>query len=93
QLESRKSHIKSTVAVAKAIEKVNQVGDPLSKASSVGGKFSDMENKANERLDRAQAASELNSELGDSADKLAKSYGSVSDTDVDAELERLKSGN
>jgi phage shock protein A len=92
ELESRKAQIKSTVSIAKAIEKVNKVGDPLGKASEIGSKFSDMESKANERLDRAQAASELNSEIGDAADKLAKSYGGATDSDVDAELARLKSG-
>ncbi|MDR2156308.1 MAG: PspA/IM30 family protein [Clostridiales Family XIII bacterium] len=92
QLESRKAQIKSTVSVAKAIEQVNKVGDPLSKASEIGTKFSDMEDKANARLDKAQAASELNSELGDAADKLAQSYGSVTDAEVDAELAKLKSG-
>jgi phage shock protein A len=91
QLESRKSQVKSTVAVAKAIEQVNKVGDPFSKASEIGGKFSDMEAKANARLDRAQAASELNSDLGDAAQKLADSYGKVSDAEIDAELEKLKS--
>jgi phage shock protein A len=90
ELESRKAQIKSTVSIAKAIEKVNQAGDPLSKASEIGSKFSDMESKANERLDRARAASELSSETGDAADKLAKSYGGAADSDIDAELERLK---
>jgi phage shock protein A len=91
-LENRKSQIKATVSIAKAVEKVNKVGDPLSRASEIGGKFSDMESKANERLNRAQAASELNSEVADDADKLAKTYGAASDTDVDAELARLKGG-
>ncbi|MDR2354650.1 MAG: PspA/IM30 family protein [Clostridiales Family XIII bacterium] len=92
ELENRKAQIKSTVSIAKAVEKVNKIGDPLSKASEIGSKFSDMESKANERLNRAQAASELNSEIGDAADKLAKSYGTATDSDIDAELERLKAG-
>jgi phage shock protein A len=92
ELEGRKAQIKATVSIAKAVEKVNKVGDPLSKASEIGSKFNDMESKANERLDRAQAASELNSELGDAADKLAKSYGAATDSDIDAELARLKAG-
>ena len=92
ELESRKAQIKSTVSIAKAVEKVNKIGDPLSKASEIGSKFGDMESKANERLSRAQAASELNGEIGDAADRLAKSYGAATDADIDAELERLKAG-
>jgi phage shock protein A len=91
-LESRKAQIKATVSIAKAVERVNKVGDPLSRASEIGGKFSDMESKANERLDRAQAASELNGETGDAAEKLAKAYGAATDADVDAELAKLKGG-
>jgi phage shock protein A len=90
ELESRKAQIKSTVSIAKAVEKVNKIGDPLSKVSEIGSKFSDMESKATERLNRAQAASELNSEIGDAADKLAKSYGAPTDSEIDAELEKLK---
>jgi phage shock protein A len=90
ELENRKAQIKSTLSIAKAVERVNKVGDPLGKASELGGKFADMERKANERLDRAGAASELNGEIGDAAEKLAKSYGSVTDSDVDDELAKLK---
>jgi phage shock protein A len=92
ELESRKAQVKATASVAKAIEQVNKVGDPFGKASEIGSKFSDMEGKVNARLDRAQAAAELNSELGDPADKLAKSYGAAADPDIDAELEKLKAG-
>jgi phage shock protein A len=91
-LESRKAQVKATVSIAKAVEKVNKVGDPLGKASEIGSKFSDMESKANDRLNRAQAASELNSEIADAADSLAKAYGAASDSDVDDELARLKAG-
>jgi phage shock protein A len=91
-LESRKAQVKATVSIAKAVEKVNKVGDPLGKASEIGSRFSDMESKANDRLNRAQAASELNSEIADAADSLAKSYGAASDSDIDDELARLKAG-
>jgi phage shock protein A len=90
ELESRKAQIKSTVSIAKAIEKVNKVGDPMGKASEIGSKFSNMEDKANERLGRAQAAAELAGEIGDDADKLAKSYGAAADADIEAELAKLK---
>jgi phage shock protein A len=89
-LEGRKAQIKATVSIAKAVEKTNKIGDASSKVSDIGSKFSAMEDKANERLNRAQAASELDREIGDAADKLAKSYGSTTDYDVDAELAKLK---
>jgi phage shock protein A len=91
-LESRRTQIKATVSIAKAVEKVNKAGDPLGKASDIGSKFSDMESKANDRLNRAQAASELNSGPVDDADKLAKSYGAASASDIDDELAKLKAG-
>ncbi|MDR1245699.1 MAG: PspA/IM30 family protein [Clostridiales Family XIII bacterium] len=91
-LESRKAQVKATVSIAKAVENVNKVGDPMGKASEIGSKFSDMESKANERLNRAQAASELNDGIADAADSLAKSYGAASDSDVDDELAKLKAG-
>jgi phage shock protein A len=90
ELESRKSTVKSTVAIAKAVEKVNKVGNAADSASDIGGKFADMERKAQDRLSKAQAHSELNSETGDDASKLAKSYGAVPDVDVSDELAKLK---
>jgi phage shock protein A len=89
-LESRKQTVKSTVSIAKAVEKVNKMGDVGGKTTDVGNKFVEMENKAKLRLDKAQAMSELNSEIGDDAEKLSKSYGAVSDSEVADELARLK---
>jgi phage shock protein A len=89
-LESRKNQVKSTVAIAKAVERVNRTGDMTGAAGDAGSKFADMERKARLRLDKAQATSELNSEIGDEAGRLAKSYGAASDADIDAELARLK---
>jgi phage shock protein A len=90
-LEGRKAQIKSTMTVAKTTERLNELGAPLSKASSVGDKFIDMQEKANRMLDEAQAKSELNAPVINKADSLAKKYGTA-DADINAELNRLKKG-
>ena len=91
-LEGRKEQIKSTMTVAKTTEKLNKLGDPLSRASSVGDKFIDMQEKANRMLDEAQAKTELNAPVESKADSLAKKYKGASDPDIEAELNRLKNG-
>jgi phage shock protein A len=91
-LEGRKAHIKSTMAVAKTTEKLNKLGDPLTRASSIGDKFIDMQEKANRMLDEAQAKSELNAPVESKADSLAKKYTEAAASDIDAELNRLKNG-
>ena len=91
-LEGRKAQIKSTMAVAKTTERLNKLGDPLSRASSIGDKFIDMQEKANRMLDEAQAKSELNAPAESKADSLAKKYTEAADSDIDAELNRLKNG-
>ncbi|MDR3076163.1 MAG: PspA/IM30 family protein [Synergistaceae bacterium] len=91
-LEGRKAQIKSTMAVAKTSEKLNKLGDPLSRASSVGDKFIDMQEKANRMLDEAQAKSELNAPVVSQADSLSKKYAGAAATDIEAELNRLKNG-
>jgi phage shock protein A len=89
-LEGRKAQIKSTVAIARTTEKLNKIGDPTGKASAIGDKFTDMEAKANRMLDEAQAKSELNAPAENGAESLAKKYANASDSDIEAELSRLK---
>ena len=91
-LEGRKAQIKSTMAVAKTSEKLNKLGDPLSRASSVGDKFHDVEEKANRMLDEAQAKSELNAPVVRQAASLSKKYAGAAAMDIEAELNRLKNG-
>jgi phage shock protein A len=91
-LEGRKAQIKSTIAVASTTERMNKLGDPLSRASSVGDKFIDMEEKANRMLDEAQAKSELNVTVESKADSLAKKYTGAAASDIEEELNRLKNG-
>jgi phage shock protein A len=89
-LEDRKAQIKSTMAVAKTTERLNKIGDTLSKASSVGAKFSSMEEKANRMLGEAQAKAELYAPVVSEADSLAKKYMGATAADIEAELSRLK---
>jgi phage shock protein A len=90
-LESRKAQIKATVAVARTTDKLADIGDPLSRASAVSDKFNSMEEKADRMLDAAQARVVLNEEAGlDAAALAAKKYGGASDSEVEAELRRLK---
>jgi phage shock protein A len=91
-LEGRKAQIKSTMTVAKTTEKLNKLGDPLGRASSIGNKFSDMQEKANRMLDEAQAKSELYAPMESKADSLAKKSTGAAATDIEAELNRLKNG-
>jgi phage shock protein A len=91
-LEGRKAQIKATVAIAKTTEKLNRIGDPAGRASAIGSKFNDMEEKANRMLDEAQARSELNAPAESAAESLAKKYSDVDDADIEDELSRLKNG-
>ena len=89
-LEYRKAHIRSTVAIAKTTQKLNKIGSPTDGASVIGGKFNDMEEKANRMLDEAQAHSELNAPVESAAERLSKKYAEVEDTEVERELLMLK---
>jgi phage shock protein A len=91
-LEGRKAQIKSTMTVAKTTERLNKLSAPLSNASSIGARFSDMEEKASRMLDEAQAKSELYAPMESEADSLAKEYAGATATDIEAELNRLKNG-
>ena len=89
-LEYRKAHIRSTVAIAKTTQKLNKIGSPTDSASAIGGKFNDMEEKANRMLDEAQAHSELNAPVESAAERLSKKYSEVEDSEVERELLMLK---
>jgi len=87
-MEARKANIKATLSAAKAQEKINEFAAKDS-TSEIRGKFDDMAHRAQERLDRAQAAAELSTGPDDPAEELAHRY---SDTglSVDDELAALK---
>lgn len=88
-LEQRRKNIKAKVAVAKTQEKINKVTSSMDSASSSMAAFSRMEDKANRMLDEANSMAELNKEPVDSAAELETKY-SVSETDVEDELAKLK---
>jgi phage shock protein A len=89
-LEGRKAQIKSAAAVAKTTDIITKIGDPSDKASRIGGKFDDMEAKANRMLDEAKARSELNAPSKSAAEELSKKYAVADDAEIKAELNRLK---
>lgn len=90
ELERRKNHVKATAAVAATQETLNQVAGVSAKGADVSEAFGRMEQKAQERLDRATAAAELSAEPVDEAAQLEAKYGAGSQSSVDEELAALK---
>lgn len=91
ELNARRESIKAKVRVAKAQERVNQMGSSMSGAQASMSAFDRMEAKANSMLDRANAMAELNSTAAeDSIDDLAAKYDSAPTAAVDDELAALK---
>lgn len=94
-LKARKEAIKAKVAVAKAQERINQVGTSLKGVADNMSAFDRMEEKANKMLDTANAMAELNSAgIGDSIEDLELKYDTSAAgsaySDVDDELAALK---
>lgn len=92
-LRARKETIKAKVAVAKAQERVNQVGSSLRGVSNNMSAFDRMEEKANKMLDTANAMAQLNESADTNVDDLARKYDldDVAGTsDIDDELAELK---
>ena len=65
QLNAKRDAIKAKVAVAKAQQKVNQMGSSLNGANDAMSAFGRMEEKANRMLDEANAMAELNASGSD----------------------------
>ena len=86
--EDRADVLKGKVASAKARETVNKVTAQASSAVSTEG-FDRMEQRVNQRLDKANAAAKL-ADKRDEADDLAAKYGHSTSSSVDDELARLK---
>lgn len=93
-LKARKESIKAKVAVAKAQEKINQVGSSMKGVAASMSAFDRMEEKANKMLDTANAMAELNaSSNSDSLEDLELKYETAASgaySDVDDELALLK---
>lgn len=89
--KSRREAIKAKVAVAKTQDKVNDLSSAGDRAAGAMSAFDRMEAKADEMLDRATAASELNAVPEDPAAALERKYAEAGSTAaVDADLARLK---
>lgn len=89
ELEARKQTVKGTVAAAKAQEAANRFGSRSDYGAEASEGLSRMEQKANERLDRATAAAELDDAMSADEDLLDK-YSHGGSASVDDELARLK---
>lgn len=90
ELNSRRESIKEKVRVAKAQERINQMGSSIGGAEASMSAFDRMEAKANSMLDKANAMAELNSSESDSLDDLAAKYDSAPAPAVEDELAALK---
>lgn len=90
ELNTRRESIKEKVRVAKAQERINQMGSSIGGAEASMSAFDRMEAKANSMLDKANAMAELNSGEEDSLDDLAAKYDSAPAPAVEDELAALK---
>lgn len=91
ELEARQNGVKRTMSAARAQESANKLTERMSKGSDAMEAMGRWEAKANSRLDRAEAAAEMNLEMESTdADALAAKYGAGSVSSVDEELERMK---
>jgi phage shock protein A len=89
-LRARKATIQANLSVAKATERVNQMGAAGSKAEGALQAFDRFEQKAQERLDRARALTTLNEVPRDEALALADLYKGGGGAALDDELNALK---
>lgn len=90
-LNSRRDEIKAKVRVAKAQERINEMGSSMGGAEASMSAFDRMEAKANNMLDKANAMAELNSTSEKkSMDDLTAKYDSAPTADVEDELAALK---
>jgi len=88
-LEQRRKNVQSKVAVAKTQEKINKVTGTMDATSSSMKAFERMEAKADNMLDRANAAAELNDKSIEPSESLEEKYSSTKQ-DIDDELAALK---
>lgn len=92
-LNTRRDEIKAKVAMAKAQERVNQMGSSLGNATTALSSFDKMEAKANKMLDEANAMAELNQRKEEtSVEDLMEKYDTTvsSDKQIEDELAAMK---
>lgn len=87
ELKRRQSTIKANLSVAKTQKTINKMGG--GRAASAMNKFDQLEERAQNMLDRANAEAELNQPATSEADRLANKYKSTG-ADVSSELAALK---
>lgn len=91
ELKARRNVIKAKVTVSKTQETLNKASEATSRIQGAGSAFERMEEKANKMLDEANAMADLNMEPIDEAKALEEKYGSMAESSVDEELNKLKS--
>lgn len=87
-LEARRAAVKAKVAVARTQEKINEIGETISRSGKSQSVFDSMEAKADMMLDTANAEAELNTAEVNTTESLEKKYSSS--TSVDDELAKMK---
>lgn len=90
QVEDRKAAIRAKAAMVKSQQKANEIKSDLGGSSLAA--FDALEEKLNRKLDKAEAAAELNTKKDDMADLMAKydDAATVQDSGVEDELAALK---
>jgi len=90
-LNTRRQAIKAKVAVAKTQDRVNKLGASTKMAETASGAFARMEAKADQMLDQANAAAELDSTPADPVQVLEAKYKNIDiDDSVNNELAAMK---
>lgn len=90
-LNARRDAVKAKVKVAKAQERMNQIGGSLEGAASNLSAFDRMEAKADKMLDEANAMAELNQSVREKdVDGLMRKYDDQGNSSVEDELAALK---
>lgn len=88
ELEARRTMIKGKLAVAKAQERMNEIGSSITNSNRTISSFGRMEEKVTRKLDEANAMAKLNAEPKDEIEDLTAKYDQK--PDVEDELAALK---
>lgn len=89
-LKIRRDNVKGQMSVAKTQQKVNKMSEMSDKIGGTMGAFAAMEEKAQRKLDEANAMSELNTSPEDETATAEARYSGINSQSVDDELARIK---
>lgn len=89
-LKVRRDNIKAQMAVAKTQERINNAGEAGKKIKGTMGAFERMEQKAQRKLDEANAMEALNKSSANSALEEAEARYNNNNAEIDDELAALK---